>query len=71
MSGPEIDHEYTSDGVCPWCGYRDENCNELFTDPMTETTDTECGMCDKPFRISVHYDVSYSTEKIGSKEPSR
>ena len=55
----EIEHEYTAEVVCPWCGYE-------FTDSwdFPDDGEEECPSCWKPFKFSRDVTVDYCTEKI-------
>ena len=56
----EIDHEYTNDIVCPYCGYEFINSWEY-----TESEDeVSCQRCDQSFNLSVEIEISYTTSKI-------
>lgn len=59
----EIEHEYTAEVVCPWCGYEYTDSWEL-----SDEGDEECPNCWKPFRYSRDVTVDYSTEKIGGDD---
>lgn len=56
----EIEHEYTTEVVCPWCGYEFTDSRELPDDG-----EEECPNCWKHFKFSRDVTVDYSTEKIG------
>ncbi len=60
----EIEHEYTDNVVCPYCGYEDEDSWELDDD----SGETECGSCDKKFEYSRNRSVDYCTSKIQCEE---
>ena len=60
----EIDHEYTDEIVCPWCGHRHQDSWEWFADSPNEDTEGECGSCGKSFFVSEHRDITYSTKRI-------
>lgn len=64
----EIDHEFTEYGVCPWCNHEHLDCHELFADPSIEDNETTCESCGKPFSISCHTRISYSTRRIEAAE---
>ena len=61
----EIDHEYTDEIVCPWCGHKYEASHELFEGHQTSTKD-DCQECGKPFHVECEYSVTYNTKKIGA-----
>jgi transcription elongation factor Elf1 len=56
----EIDHEYTHDMVCPYCGYEDMDAWEFDSNNGT----VECGDCEKEFEYERIIDIRYSTKKI-------
>lgn len=57
-----IDHEYTGNIVCPYCGYEDKDSWE--EQPGEEDLGlTECGNCEKYFYAKRHITIEYSTEK--------
>jgi hypothetical protein len=55
----EIDHEYTSELVCPYCGHPHEDDGE-----MNEAGDHQCSSCDKHFKYEVDYSVSYTSRQV-------
>ena len=55
----EIDHEYTDEVVCPWCGYVHIDSWEWEDDDGEDS----CYKCDKVFTYTRHFTVEYSTEK--------
>ena len=57
---PHIDHEYTDNVVCPWCGYEDIDSWEYIED--TEN-DIECPECGKLFDMERHTQVTYTTKR--------
>ena len=57
MSG--IDHEFTDEIVCPWCGHETGDSFEFQNDYGEET----CYECDKEFTYTRYISVEYSTEK--------
>ena len=56
---PKIDHEYTDEVVCPWCGYEVDDSFE-FEDEFGEE---RCYECDKKYTYTRYTRVEYSTEK--------
>jgi len=57
-----IDHKYTNNIICPYCGYEDFNSWEV------ESGDEdlgllECSNCEKSFYAQRHIIIEYSTEK--------
>ncbi len=61
----KIDHEYTDEIVCPYCGESDNESYE-YADP--DCGETECGFCERSFNYSVHISIEYSTETDCSTE---
>ncbi|MFA5766509.1 MAG: hypothetical protein WC919_01120 [Candidatus Paceibacterota bacterium] len=59
----EIDHEFTREIVCPYCGYVHSESYD-FGNGGEEDSETECGRCDRKFNWSRMISVSYSTSKI-------
>ena len=55
----EIDHEYTREPVCPYCGY-------VFTDAweLDDSTDIECYRCEKEIHIERNVRVDWTTSKV-------
>lgn len=68
----EFDCEFTDEVVCPHCGHSHTDSWEwLRDDPALgdgSTKDVECGKCDKPIRITIHFSIYYSAEKIEAKD---
>mgnify|MGYP001248578645 CR=1 FL=1 len=54
-----IEHEYTSNIVCPYCGYEDKDSWERSDDSDI----ISCNNCDKIFSYTRWVDVSYCTYK--------
>ena len=57
MSG--IDHEFTDELVCPWCGY--ELCDSW--ERTNDEGEEYCDRCGNMFTYTRHITVEYSTEK--------
>jgi len=53
----EIDHDYTDEIICPWCGYRHSDSWEI------EPGLRECENCEKSFYAERNVEVTYSTQK--------
>lgn len=54
--------DYTSSPVCPHCEEKYEHDWELdLSDGDTE--EIECANCGKPYRVTRHISIDYSTEK--------
>ena len=58
----EIDHEYTDEIVCPYCGYEHGDSWEAPDDG-----EDECAECGKTFRFERDYTIRYVTVKIGEE----
>lgn len=54
----DIDHEYTDEIVCPWCGHEHGDSWE-----WVDYDTTECDECEKKFTHIRHVEVTYTTEK--------
>jgi hypothetical protein len=61
----EIDHEYTSEIVCPKCGYEFSDSWECGGN--SEDWGTRCDECETDFRVSRHIEVTYSTRLPDAK----
>ena len=55
------DYRYETEPTCPHCGREIRDPVELFSD-MEETTETECGSCEKPFTITRIVTFYYSAQ---------
>lgn len=55
-----IEHEYTKNIVCPFCGYADKDSWEFNHD----YGEKRCPVCDRDFIVSRNVSVDYSTIKI-------
>ena len=64
---PYIEHEYTSEIVCPYCGHRDRNSWEKSGNDEEEM-ETECERCGREFFYYRHMIVEYSTLKKDENE---
>jgi len=56
----EIEHEFTDEIVCPYCGYEYSECYEFTEDDDS----TECPKCEKFFSYSRHTQITYTTTKL-------
>ena len=56
----EIDHEYTDEIVCPYCGHEFSESYEFSGDSGEE----ECYECGKEFEYHRHIEVTYCTYEI-------
>jgi hypothetical protein len=60
----EVEHDYTDEIVCPYCGYEFSESYE-FGDGFDEDLDIiDCGECEESFYASRSIMVNYSTEKL-------
>ena len=57
----EIDHEYTSEIVCPYCGYEHSDSWEWEQDELEPSEDYECKDCGRTFIAERNVTVRYST----------
>ena len=55
-----IDHEWTEDIVCPYCGDVDRDSWE-WNDGAEGDGESECGECGRAFTVSRSVQVHYST----------
>ena len=58
----EIDHSYTREIVCPYCGYEYIDSWEINQD-STFWEEEECPECDKVFEVERNIEVTYVTYK--------
>jgi uncharacterized Zn-finger protein len=56
----EIDHKYTDEAVCPYCGGAQSDSWEL-EGGDGEEGETDCGYCDRAFLYYRNISVTYST----------
>lgn len=59
----DIDHEYTPEIVCPYCGYEHGDSSEVCAD----NGDYDCHECGETFFYTRNITIYYSTER---KEPN-
>lgn len=63
----KIDHKYTNQIICPYCGYEEHDSWEIRGD----NGEHECGDCGKEFQYERIVTVIYCTKKIKTKpEPT-
>ena len=60
----EIEHEYTSNMVCPYCGFTDEDSWETSKDDGVK----DCGNCEERFNFVRNISIDYCTSKITNQE---
>ena len=63
MSDIKIDHEYTYDAVCPYCGHVDKDSWELTEDD----DETYCVSCEREYSYERNVSITYTTHKIESE----
>jgi len=64
LSAPEdIDHDYTREVVCPWCGHEHSDSWEWWIDSRSECTEFECERCEKPIEATRYVEITYSTRR--------
>lgn len=56
-----IDHEFTKDIVCPWCGGEQYDDDGHFMHADEENT--ECEDCGRGFSVTGHVQVTYTTKR--------
>ena len=57
----DIDHDYTDDVVCPYCG-NSHDSTEFRADNVQETS-YDCDECGKEFIVTMNIEVTFSTER--------
>lgn len=60
MIEKEIDHEYTDEIVCPYCGHESEDSWEASED----SDDEECDECGKHFAYDSETTRTYTSRKV-------
>lgn len=58
-----FDHVFAETIVCPFCGWKDNDSWEWLNGEEGDG-ESECGECEKPFAVSRHVTVAYSTQKL-------
>jgi len=61
----EIDHDCTSNIVCPYCGYEDEDSYEHYEEGETNL---DCKDCGRNFNLSVGVSYYFSSNRISCEE---
>jgi hypothetical protein len=59
----DIDHNFTTFAVCPYCGYEHRDCFE-----WSDSGNVECEKCDKTFWCDREVEVTYTTSKAEESE---
>ena len=60
----EIDHESTSNIVCPYCGWEDMDSWEF----GEQDGEMQCGSCKKSFDVEPYVSISYTTSRKKCKD---
>lgn len=63
----EMDYWMASHIVCPYCGYRDDDCDGVIRNDG-DSTEWECGECEKTFKVTTYINVNYTSEPIQGGE---
>lgn len=58
------DTDYTSEIICPHCGY-EYDCSNEYADDNGKYID--CSECDNTFELGVHFQIDFSTEKVAKR----
>ena len=65
----DIDHKYTENIVCPYCGYEDTDSFEWERDAIeVNNVAVECDECGKKFKCSRQFEITYTTRKHEVKD---
>ena len=56
-----IDHDYTHDIVCPYCGHE---YSDSWEHNDQDGEEIECQSCDRTFTLSIHTSTTYTTTKM-------
>lgn len=59
----DLDLDYNREPVCPHCGAEKRDAFEIFG-TRSDDAETECDGCEKPFAVTRHVEVTYSTRKV-------
>jgi hypothetical protein len=57
----DIDHTFTKEIVCPWCGYSFEDDEYTYSDQ--DSHDIHCDECDQDFVVCANIETTYSTTR--------
>lgn len=58
----KIDHKYTDNIICPWCGHKNSDSWE-----SDDNGEEECGECEQSYTYERIVTVEYSTSKVKPK----
>lgn len=66
MPEQEIETDYNSQGVCPYCGHEHDTSWEWFRgdDGDGSKTIVSCAKCGEDFEVTMNIDITYSTRKL-------
>lgn len=64
----EHDTQLTRAPVCPWCGYLMQDAWELDLEGDGSTSTSDCGDCEREYKVTMELTVQYSTEKVEQGE---
>lgn len=65
-----INHEYTDEVVCPWCGYTYSDSWDFFRKNELRSEGHACEECGKHFDIEREFSISYITYKKNTARPA-
>ncbi len=57
----------TSEITCPYCGYKDPDSWEYNSQLDHGEIEISCDRCEKIFKCSIDFEISYTTSKIREK----
>lgn len=60
----EIDHSHTDNAVCPHCGTEHRDSWEFGALTRSDSGETDCHECGKPFTWVREIEVTYSTRPV-------
>jgi DNA-directed RNA polymerase subunit RPC12/RpoP len=60
-----IDHQFTDEVVCPYCGYESKDSWKFGDSNMSEIGGLECVQCERGFLYTRNLRVTYSISKTG------
>jgi len=67
----DIDHEFTDDIVCPYCGHAQSDIFELTDAFSEEGTRVHCDECEKEFASFCHVTYSFTTYRVDLEAEKR
>lgn len=68
MSSTHIDHEYTQEIVCPYCGYTNSDSWDYHLDETPTDIDCVNDKCGRAFKAWTDIAVSYITSKFEKED---